>query len=130
MPRLIVAIPYFLYIYFRGAIAKKRRDWEKVVSFLSRLEIRELITDDLRLELSCAYMQLGRWDEAIRASQRIRQPFSNIQMEAIRWVNESIALLNLGREEEAAQLMTEKLDERWPSAQKLKARSVIDAVDT
>lgn len=122
---LIINIPYVAMQWNRTFKAQQVGDWEAIERLMLGLHGRKLVTEDSLFTLGCAQMRLEKWDEALLTLRSITKPLDDPTNEAKRWVNEAIALVNLGEPIAAADLMASKMKDDWPHEQLRKARVII-----
>jgi hypothetical protein len=122
--RELSVIPAILRESTRAIDAARERRWVEVERSIRAIHDVSAGTDETRFLLGCALACQGRWDESVGSFREIKRGLHR-SLEPTRWINEAVALHNLGRTEEAARLLLSKLESSWPEGILGKARLIL-----
>jgi tetratricopeptide (TPR) repeat protein len=110
-----------MYQWHRGYAAWKRSDWAKVISRYGRLHELGTANSAVTAALGTAFAQTGRWEEALSVFEEIGDQCIYGEFFVERWYNHAFALYELGRDQEAFQLVRHSIKQMHDGEGKDKA---------
>lgn len=123
--RRILFAPMYLVLMERAERAIDRKDWEEAVEALEKIHQREIRTSTTRHWLGLALLQLHRWNEAVEQYESIEKPVRDRVDNSWRLLNHSIALYEVGRKRECAELLRSSIDSTWDEEPLRRAKGLL-----
>lgn len=121
---LVRNAPHFWRQWNRVWRAQREGNWATIEEIMSDFHQRSFETPQTRFLHGCALAHFSRWEEALAQFERIGATLDDVPSEAVRWVNHAIALVELGRREEAVDLLKGHVSSDWPPSELRKAQEL------
>jgi lipoprotein NlpI len=92
---------------------------------MENIHRRGIRTSTSRHWLGLALLQLHRWDEAVEEYEAIEKPVRDPASNSWRLLNHSIALYEVGRKRECAELLRSSIDATWAEEPLRRAKGLL-----
>ena len=112
---LIASLPFVSYTMWRALTDLRNKDWIALASRTRRLHKVGFTTRTTRYWLAIAYSNLNQWGEAIDVFEDMSRPLETVADDAARYCAHVWALANVGRIDEASELLIHSIQEDWPA---------------
>lgn len=112
---LIASLPYVSYTMWRALTDLRNKDWIALASRTRRLHKVGFTTRTTRYWLAVSYANLNQWGDAIDVFENMSRPLPTAADEAARYCAHVWALANVGRIEEASELLIHAIRADWPA---------------
>jgi tetratricopeptide (TPR) repeat protein len=103
----------------------RSKEWEQAAQILEEIHRRGLGTSWSHHYLGLALLQLHRWDEAVEEYEAIERPVRDPASNSWRLLNHSIALYEVGRKRECAELLRSSIDATWAEEPLRRAKGLL-----
>jgi tetratricopeptide (TPR) repeat protein len=111
---LIASLPFVSYTMWRAMSDLQDRDWISLAARTRRLHKVGFKTRNTRYWLAIAYSNLNQWAQAVQVFEKMSRPLESVADDAARYCAHVWALKNLGRTEEASELLMHSMNDDWP----------------
>jgi tetratricopeptide (TPR) repeat protein len=111
--RQVLLAPYSKSQQIRAYIAWKLERWDVVIGALEGICRYRLDDEDIRLGLANAYVQVGRWVDALARFEELGSTQKKTKRSAARWYNHALTLYELGRDRECEELLNHSMEDWW-----------------
>jgi hypothetical protein len=111
---LIASLPVVSYSMWRALSDLRNNDWISLASRTRRLHKLGFTTRTTRYWLAISYSNLNQWVDAVELFETMSRPLESVADDAARYCAHVWALANLGRVEEASELLIHTIQEDWP----------------
>ena len=128
--RLIAFFPYYVQQWYRIRSLRDEERWDEVAALLEKMHRRVNPSGNSRYWLGTALLHEHRWREALDEFEKITKPLSDDNNERSRFLNQALALYQVGQRQEASRLLKQKVDDRWEGSQLEKAKTLIARIET
>ena len=124
-PPRIFFLPRYLVLLGRAERAMRRKEWEKAAETLEEVHRGGLGTSWSHHFLGLSFLRLHRWNEAVKEYEAIKKPLSDRDLNSWRLLNHSIALYEVGRNRECAELLKSSIDATWAEEPLRRAKGLL-----
>jgi hypothetical protein len=103
----------------------RSKEWEQAAQILEEIHRRGLGTSWSHHYLGLSFLRLHRWNEAVEEYEAIRKPLSDQDLNSWRLLNHSIALYEVGRNRECAELLRSSIVDSWTEEPLRRAKGML-----
>jgi hypothetical protein len=109
----------------RAERAIHRKEWAEAAETIEKIHRRGFRTSLSQHLLGLALLRLHRWDEAVEQYESIEKPVFDPAHNSWRLLNHSIALYEVGRKDECAELLRTSIDDTWAEEPLKRAKALL-----
>ena len=111
----ILCFPYIIYLGWKKEQAYHDTDWEKLISYLRKIQSFGFLSPRDLFLLGYAHSNLDRMKDALRFMEFIQGSLEDINEEALRYCTHAWILYRLGDLDQATAILEHSISEKWPA---------------